>query len=38
LSGSPIKAPGFAGGYLLGTFMSLFYLPLFYVWMSGKGK
>jgi len=26
------------GGLLVGTFMSLFYLPLFYVWMSGKGK
>jgi multidrug efflux pump subunit AcrB len=24
------------GGLLVGTFMSLFYLPLFYVWMSGK--
>ena len=26
------------GGLLVGTFMSLFYLPLFYVWMSEKGK
>ena len=26
------------GGLLVGTFMSLFYLPLFYVWVSGKGK
>jgi len=24
------------GGLLVGTFMSLFYLPLFYVWMSGQ--
>ena len=26
------------GGLLVGTFMSLFYLPLFYVWVSGKTK
>ena len=26
------------GGLLVGTFMSLFYLPMFYVWVSGKAK
>lgn len=26
------------GGLLVGTFMSLFYLPMFYVWVSGKIK
>lgn len=26
------------GGLLVGTFMSLFYLPMFYVWVSGKQK
>ena len=26
------------GGLLVGTFLSLFYLPMFYVWVSGKAK
>lgn len=26
------------GGLLLGTMLSLFYLPLFYVWVAGMGK
>jgi multidrug efflux pump subunit AcrB len=24
------------GGLLIGTFLSLFYLPMFYVWVTGK--
>ena len=26
------------GGLLIGTFLSLFYLPMFYVWVTGKKK
>ncbi|PIQ56469.1 MAG: hypothetical protein COW02_01200 [Comamonadaceae bacterium CG12_big_fil_rev_8_21_14_0_65_59_15] len=26
------------GGLLVGTFMSLFYLPMFYVWVSDRGR
>jgi len=26
------------GGLLIGTFLSLFYLPMFYVWVSGRKK